>query len=171
LDARIGIIWPALVRKVLLQNSAADGRDVVMGAPLGSGHHYTIADEKDFFGVETSGTKKKLTQVGAHQVHFHTNHCLDEEMAQTHTIRPGSTTFERFQELEQIVETGVPQSGQELFESFGRVAIAADPANPKQTATCGAFVMEIAQKRIFACKGPPSKNLFQNPPVVLELHS
>jgi isopenicillin-N N-acyltransferase-like protein len=44
---------------------------------LSSGHHYMMADGREFFGVETSGKQKVVTQVGARAAHLHTNHCFD----------------------------------------------------------------------------------------------
>ncbi len=167
-DARIGVVWPALVRKVLRQDSAILGRDIIMDAHLGSGHHYTIADTNNMFGIETSGTKKKVTQTGTERIHFHTNHCLDNEMAQTHGIRQGSTTYERYQTLEQILQQNPPHSAQELFESFGAVSVPRNPNIPHQSATCGAMVMDIGHLQVLACKGAPSAR-FGHPPEILEL--
>lgn len=171
LDARVGVVWPALVRKLLRQSSAAKARDVVMGAPLGSGHHYVMADETEVFGIETSGTLKKITQTGADEIHLHTNHCLDAHMAKTHTIRPGSTTHQRYETLNHLVNEHAPTSAGEVYELLGRVSILKNEESPELTATCGALVMDLRTGRALACKGPPSEKLFFNPPLHLELKS
>ncbi len=167
-DAQIGILWPALVRKVLKQSSAQLGRDLILRAPLGSGHHYCVADTKDFFGIETSGTKKKITQQGSQKTHFHTNHCLDEEMKLTHTVKSTSTTFSRYQELEHRLPHTTLSSAEDIYELLGHVSIAPKPETTG-TATCGALVMDLKAQTALACMGPPSQNIFNNLPLHLSL--
>jgi isopenicillin-N N-acyltransferase-like protein len=171
IDARIGLVWPALVRKILRQKNVIRARDIIMDAPLGSGHHYIVADKHDVFGIETSGTLKKITQSGASEVHMHTNHCLDAHMAKTHAVRPGSTTHLRYAELGKLLSEHVPTSTHELYEALGRVSIPKDPNAPELTATCGALVMNLKTLEALACKGSPSESIFHNPPLTLELRS
>jgi len=154
-DARLGIVWPALVRRALRERTAEAARDVVLKAPLGSGHHYVVADERALFGVETSGTKKKVTQVGVDRVHLHTNHCLDAEMQATARILATSTTIERYQGLERLVADGLPDDARGLYASLARVSMARSAANPHAVATCGALVMDIRRRCAFAGVGVP----------------
>jgi isopenicillin-N N-acyltransferase-like protein len=168
-DAQIGIIWPALVRKVLKCRSAEAGRDVVMNAPLGSGHHYVIADQNDLFAIETSGLQKKIIQSSARSPHIHTNHCLDDEMRKTHTVKKTSTTHERFDSLKAIIKDVRLNSPHDIYEAFGRVSLPANPKDLQATATCAAIVMDITHRTALACKGPPSQKMFHNPPIPLSL--
>jgi isopenicillin-N N-acyltransferase like protein len=168
IDAKIGIVWPALVRKVLKQKSAKQGCDLILQASLGSGHHYCVADTHDFFGIETSGTKKKITQRGSNKTHFHTNHCLDAEMQLTHTVKSTSTTYSRYQELEKRLACTLISSINDIYELLGRVSTAPKPRN-HAVATCGALVMDLRKKTALACMGPPSQEIFNNPPLYLSL--
>lgn len=154
LDARIGLVWPALVRKVLKASSAQQGRDLVMNAPLGSGHHYAIGDSKDFFGIETSGTQKKLTHKGTHNPYFHTNHCLDQEIARCSTVRAGSTTYTRYAQAERSLAKHVPENLAELWKVLAEVSLqpGANPAS--NVATCGAMAMNLTTGDYKACRGP-----------------
>lgn len=165
LDAKVGIVWPALVRKVLKAKSAQAGRDIVMEAPLGSGHHYVMADATDLFAIETSGTKKKITQSTSQVPHIHTNHCLDDEMRHTHTVRKTSTTFERFAGLEAILSDTPLNSAGDVYEALGRVSMPMNTQALGQVATCGTMVMDIANRSVLACKGPSSQRYFQNQPI------
>lgn len=155
LDARVGIVWPALVRRALKQHSAIGARDVVLSAPLGSGHHYSVVDDHHFFGVETSGTKKKVTQVGLDRVHLHTNHCLDPEMTHTARVLSTSTTHARYASLEEQTAKQAPRSAKELYELLGSVSAGRDAKDAHAVATCGAFVMDVAARRVLACQGVP----------------
>ncbi len=168
-DAKIGIVWPALVRKVLKQSSAKQGCDLILQASLGSGHHYCVADKQDFFGIETSGTKKKITQRGSNKTHFHTNHCLDAEMQLTHTVKSTSTTYSRYQELEKRLPHTPISSSNDMYELFGHVSLAPKPELGHSVATCGALVMDLKAQTALACMGPPSQEIFHNPPLHLSL--
>src|SRR5207244_3698545 len=76
-DATRGIVWPAMVRKALRERTATAARDVIAHSPIGSGHHYLVADRTDAFAIETSGTRRKqildARASAAHQ-YCHTNH-------------------------------------------------------------------------------------------------
>lgn len=168
-DAKVGIIWPALVRKILKASCAADGLEIVMNAELGSGHHYVIADRNDLYAIETSGTQKKITQSNASVPHIHTNHCLDPKMRETHGIRNKSTTFERFRGLEEILTDTQLESTSAMFEAFGRVSLPFDSNDIHKTTTCGSLVMDLRHGAALASKGPPSETFFNNSPLSLQL--
>src|SRR4029453_1874939 len=94
-DGGVGVVWPALVRAMIAQPSARAAYELLLRTPLSSGHHYMIADGREFFGVECSGQLKVLTQVGARAAHLHTNHCFDPVLRARERVGPTSTTFER----------------------------------------------------------------------------
>jgi len=145
-DARYGIIWPALVRGALKSNTAAAARDVVLNSTIGSGHHYVVADKNEVYGIETSGTKKKVIQEGAQHIHLHTNHCLDEEMQATARIPEESTSMKRLAGLENWVAKGAPENVQALFDGFACVGMPRKVGS-HNSATCGALVMDLENKR------------------------
>lgn len=149
LDARVGLIWPALVRRVLRTQSAQEGRDLVLNAPLGSGHHYAVADKQDFFGVETSGTKKKLTHEGTKSPYFHTNHCLDPEIKKLSTVRKGSTTFTRYEQAEKSLDQHIPENLDDLWQVLAKVSL----GGTSGVITCGAMAMNLSTKTWKACQG------------------
>lgn len=146
LDARVGIVWPALVRHALKQNSAKKAKDAILAAPLGSGHYYGIADTKDFFGIETSGTLKKVVQSGTRKCQFHVNHCLDKELSKMSRVREGSTTYAR-EEILNKSTASKPENLQELYALLAKVSYPPDKANMHKTATCGAFLMNLNSRQ------------------------
>ena len=154
-DAVVGIIWPILVRRCLREESAINAKAVLENAPIGSGHHYIVADDKDVFGVETSGTIKKVIQQGSDGVHLHTNHALDADVAKKTRVMPTSTTHARYEKLCALKLENI-DSAAALYREFGAVSNAQDPEAPHGVATCGAFVMDLRQARALACKGPPT---------------
>src|SRR5262249_40163227 len=58
-DATLGVVWPAVVRRALHQPTAQAARDVIAASPIGSGHHYFVADRHEAFALESSGTRRK----------------------------------------------------------------------------------------------------------------
>lgn len=147
LDAKIGLIWPALIRRVLRAKTAQEGRDLILNAPLGSGHNYAVADTHHFFGIETSGTQKKIVQQGTWKAQFHTNHCLDSEIAKLSVIRKGSTTLDRYDTIEKDLQKHAPENLEELLELLSRVSIPPKTGEPHAPATCGTFVMNLTTRQ------------------------
>lgn len=156
-DARVGLVWPALVRRALRERSAEAARDIVLGAPLGSGHHYMLADGRAFYGIETSGARRKVTQTGAERAHVHANHCLDPEMRATCVVPEGSSSHERLRRLEAMRGEGFPRSARGVLRALGRVAVPPDPGAPHAPATCGAIAMALERRAAYACAGAPGE--------------
>lgn len=155
LDATVGVVWPAMVRKLLRQPSARAMRQLVDAAPIGSGRHYILADAQDLFGIETSGTKKKLVREGGRAPYFHTNHCVDGEMSGTCRILPGSTTLQRYATMEALIAQGAPATRDAVFDALHVVGLKQNPTNPHDVATCGALVMDLFARDAKACVGLP----------------
>lgn len=156
IDAHVGVIWPAIVRKALSHRTAEAAKNEVMEANNGSGRNYAIADDHKFYSIETSGTKKKIISNGK-QLYFHTNHCLDEEMRKTHTVSKESTSMWRFEHLDQVVRHKSLESPTEVFLALSEVGLAVDPRHPHNTATCGTVVMDIASRTMLASAGVATK--------------
>ena len=99
IDATLGVVWPAVVRRALHQHSATAARDLIATSPIGSGHHYFIADRQAAFAIESSGTRRKQVFAGG-PAYGHTNHCLDRDVAACSKVSPTSTTHDRMSWLE-----------------------------------------------------------------------
>lgn len=168
-DAYIGVIWPALVRKALTHSSAQKACDEIMQAPNGSGRHYAIGDNKHFFGIETSGTKKKVVWDLVDELYFHTNHCLDPEMRKTHIIRKDSTTLERYKHLDQKVRGQDLSTKAQVFLALAEVSMPLNNSMPHSAATCGTLVLDLAQRSMLACAGIANKELLSCPSSIISL--
>lgn len=160
IDAKVGIIWPALIRKALTHKTAIDAKDEIMAALLGSGRNFAVADKANFFGIEASPSKKKIV-IDKPSLYFHTNHCLDEEMRKTHVVNKESTTYWRYQQLDEVVRHQPLDSAQEVFLALSHVSLAKSVKEPHKTATCGALVMDINKGYVVGCQGSPNQELLQ----------
>lgn len=170
LDARVGLVWPALVRLSLEERSAAAARDRIVAAPVGSGHHYCVASARAAFGIETSGERK--AQVFDHDaaaspareagpVFFaHTNHALDASIAEVTALRPTSTTLERY---ERLLHAGAraPLDRDTIWatlsshEGYPRSVCAhlGSPAEPHAVSTCALIAMDLRAKQAMTLAG------------------
>ena len=150
-DGRVGVVWPAVVRAMLQQPSAQAARELLFRTPLSSGHNYMIADGEAYYGVETSGELKVLTQQGPRAAHLHTNHCFDPVLRQREAVRRGSTTFHRLNLATTLYAQQRPRSAQGLWDLLhtrdgtpGTLCIDPVPgADPWATATCAVIVMRL----------------------------
>lgn len=80
LNAKAGLIWPALVRKTLEQETLTDMREVLTNAPVTSGHNYLIADKDNAEHWEISPDFKDCVLKSSEDKHiYHTNHCLTDK--------------------------------------------------------------------------------------------
>ncbi|MEM6292699.1 MAG: C45 family peptidase [Myxococcota bacterium] len=161
-DGSIGVVWPAVVRAMLDASSAQEARARLLEIPLSSGHYYTIADGRDFFGYETSGQLKVLTQTGPRAAHLHTNHCFDPVLRQREAVPRLSTTFHRLNMATTLYAQQRPSTLDELWNILG--SHDGDPASlcthqdevhgdDAFSRTCGRVAMRLRTGEVRASRG------------------
>ncbi|HEX4449754.1 MAG TPA: C45 family peptidase [Kofleriaceae bacterium] len=159
-DATLGVVWPAIVRKALQQRTAAGAREVIMHSPIGSGHHYLIADREAAFAIEASGTRRKIIFTGGPS-YCHTNHCFDGDVAARSKVPPASTTHDRMAWLEADTARAPVH---DLADAWARLGSEdgwprsictnmATPESPHGAATCGAIAMNLTTGEVWAQSG------------------
>jgi len=159
IDARLGVVWPAMVRKALAQSSAAAARDVIATSPIGSGHHYLVADKRHAYALEASGTRRKLLDVGG--AYCHTNHSLDEDIALLSKVPPTSSTYDRQTWLEADTKRAAIADLADAWKRMGSTdgwprsvcTNQATPEAPHGVATCGAIAMNLSTGELWAQQG------------------
>lgn len=159
-DATLGIVWPAMVRKALAQPTAKAARDVVMQSPIGSGHHYFVADRHEAFAIETSGTRRKQIFDGGPS-YCHTNHCLDADIGAASKVPATSTTYDRFAWLGKSLAASAVADLDDAWRRLGSQegwprsvsTNLATPQNPHGAATCGAIAMNLDSGELWAQAG------------------
>lgn len=154
IDATIGVVWPAVVRAALRERTARTARDLVLAAPIGSGHHYLVADRADAYSIETSGRRRKVvfaSEADAPGHYVHANHCLDPELAEVTRIPAGSTTLDRQGWLDRSLAAAPIADLADVWARMGSddgwprsvCTNMATPEQPHGTATCGALAMNL----------------------------
>lgn len=118
-NAKVGLIWPLLVREVLKASNLSGMRECLKSAPVTSGHNYIISSNEG--GEHWEITPQSQECVGkTHKkgYSFHTNHCLGDVAKELEDrTSSSSTTHKRFELLEnkvQKIETF--DQFQQLFE-------------------------------------------------------
>jgi isopenicillin-N N-acyltransferase-like protein len=166
-DATLGVVWPAVVRRALHQPHAHGARDVVMGSPIGSGHHYFVADRTCAYSIEASGTRRKvvwhhdLAIAGQRSVFIHTNHSLDKDVEARSKVPTTSTTYDRMNalvgSLGREAVTDLDDAWQRLGSEDGWPRSVctnmATPESPHGAATCGAIAMNLDSGELYAQQG------------------
>ncbi|NUN14039.1 MAG: hypothetical protein HUU55_10440 [Myxococcales bacterium] len=164
-DARIGVLWPALVRRMLQCRTANEALGVLKAAPLGSGHNYFIADVDTAYNVETTAIHKVVTATNPSGPFWHTNHYLDSSLIPLQApLYPSSTTHVRYQRLAELCAgpTAVPlNSVEQIMDVLGDhvgypqsiCSHVRDEEDPSASKTCGAAICDISQRVFYAAPG------------------
>ena len=160
-DATLGIVWPAMVRRALHEESAVAANDVIATSPIGSGHHYFIADRTHAFGIEASGTRRKQVFGGERPSFCHTNHCLDEHVGACSKVPEGATTYDRLRWLQASIARAPLRDLEDAWTRLGSdegwprsiCANLSTPESPHAPATCGAIAMNLDTGVVWAQQG------------------
>ena len=160
-DARVGVMWPALVRRALRAPGAAEARDLILESPVGSGHHYFVADASSAHGIETSGRLREIVYSGDGDSFVHTNHCTSAVVAAASRIPAASSTRERYDTLGRQVREQPIESALDAWDRLGDqegypksvCAMMATPENPHGTATCAGVSIDLGARVMWAQGG------------------
>lgn len=159
-DAGVGVVWPAFVRKLLAAPDHATAKAIALDAPIGSGHHYIIGSPDNIFAFETSGALRETVFTGERGTYVHTNHCLDASVAERTVVPDASTTRERYRRLAPL-EGGPPLTVNELWTALGSHAgyprsvcsHMASPSHPHGSKTCGGLVVDLGGREALGVVG------------------
>lgn len=115
-----GVIWPAVIRKLLQAGNRQQEREILRTAPLSSGRSFLLAGpEGGEFWEAMPGLQQQVSALTADQTGalFHTNHCLGQITQPRENAKAlSSTTHARFQLLEKKIDSVVDlNSGWELL--------------------------------------------------------
>lgn len=102
-----GVLWPALVRDILLQENHVAMDKALERAPVTSGHCYLLASPQagEFWEVMPGLAERiERLETDGDGFSFHTNHCLGPKAREREvTIGQNSTTFIRYDLMERKI--------------------------------------------------------------------
>lgn len=166
-DGQIGVLWPAVVRLLLAEPSAAAARARLARIRLGGGRNLMLADGHEFFGIECSAQLQVLTQVGAGAAHLHTNHCFDPVLRRRERVPRSSTSFRRMELASTLYVQKRPRDAVGLWALLAshegypgslcsHVGEASGDTNASRT--CGAMVMRLVGGETLVAAGCAQEN-------------
>jgi isopenicillin-N N-acyltransferase-like protein len=159
-DATLGVVWPAMVRKALREHTALQAEQVIARSPIGSGHHYFVADRNEAYALEASGTRRRQVFHGGAS-YCHTNHCLDRDVAARSKVPATSTTYDRMTWLEHDLARAPIADLADAWRRLGSTdgwprsicTNMATPESPHAAATCGAIAMNLSTGEVWMQQG------------------
>jgi isopenicillin-N N-acyltransferase like protein len=97
--ARLGLMWPALVRCLLLQPSEHKAVDYLKHHLPSSGHNYMVVGPRSTFNIETTGLESDLSEEMQLGAALHTNHYLGVLRKYENRSKVSPTSHSRLSEL------------------------------------------------------------------------
>lgn len=160
-DAKVGVSWPSLVRKMLRAKSVDEAESVLRKTTVGSGHHYLLVDRERSVAWEISGSQSAAVYEGTPATYVHANHCLDAGLAASSQIAESSTTHDRQCQAEDLLKKNPKPQAEEIWEMMAcrenfPNSLFTDrrtPENPHGVATCARVLMDSQRNQIWARSG------------------
>lgn len=155
-ETRVGLMWPALVRGILLQNSVHNAKRYLEYNLPSSGHNYLISDPKESVSIETTGKRTEVThQFEGTGIAIHTNHYISSLKNIENTKKVSATSHARYEALDKYMKT-VLSSGAVfnlekattdlLTHGNNPTLCVAASEDPHASATCGGIVFDLKRK-------------------------
>lgn len=166
-DGQLGLLWPAVVRSLLAEPSAAAARDRLARTRLGGGRNFMLADGREFFGIECSAQLQVLTQIGARAAHLHTNHCFDPVLRRRERVPPSSTSFRRMELATTLYVQQRPRDADGMWQLLAShdgqprslcSHVGEENGDMNASRTCGAMVMGLVGGEVLAGAGCAQDN-------------
>lgn len=168
-DGQIGVTWPFVCRKILMQTNLDDALKCITDARLAGGHNYLIMDATGKgYNVEAMASKVTVTPLNGSPL-VHANICMYDD---TRTVeRP--LTPEYIEDSELRVNRAVAHLSErrELTEldfmhltrnrDDGAYSVCSMSEPPFYSETCAAVVMRPATRDFWAVWGLPNQNEFE----------
>lgn len=160
-DARVGVSWPTLVRRLLRQDSVDQAERALLATRVGSGHHYALSGPNKSVAWETSGSAQACVYDGSYSPYVHTNHCLDKHFQSLSRIADTSTTQHRFDQATDLLKINPEPSCGELWEMmacrdnfpYSLFTNRSTPENPHGISTCARVIFDCPRGEVWARNG------------------
>lgn len=163
-DGQVGVTWPFVVRKVLMQDNVDDALACITEATLAGAHNYLLFDRHGKgYNVEAMSTTTHITALSDAPV-IHTNHCLvsqTQALAQARTAEAQANSESRL-ELAQTLMDKPDISIDDLQEMTRQAPICQTSAPPMHIESCGAAIMRPKTGDFWAVWGRPAENEYEH---------
>jgi isopenicillin-N N-acyltransferase-like protein len=164
-NVKIGLAWPALVRKLLDAKTIAGAHEILKANMPSAGRNFLLADNANAANFEV--TANETAQVGdlSKGILFHTNHYLSDLKKSEDPIARSKTTFDRYDYLAKRLpeiyagDISVKAIGENfLNKAVGIISIPASKDHQNGTATCGGLLYDFSSSEGISFEGLYSEN-------------
>ena len=166
-DGRFGVMWPTVIREMLVQATATEALDVLLRADLAGAHNYLILDAAGRgFCVEAMPSTRPVQALAGEPL-VHTNHVTDPAAAPFEGERDAEVMANSRQRLElaaaMLADTGRPLDAERLMAITREpTAICRWPDAKYRVESSGAVIMRPRTGDFWACWGQPADNDYQH---------
>lgn len=163
-DGRVGVTWPFVIRRMLMQETLAGALAELARARLAGGHNFLVMDATGAgANIEAMATRSHTVPLADVPV-AHTNHCLVPDTIAVQRPRDPASQAEseaRLARADTLLERD-PLTLDDVRDVLGDTqAICHVGTPPRFVGTCGAVVMVPARRELWAVKGRPSERPFE----------
>lgn len=151
-ETAIGMMWPALVRRILLEESRAKAKSILERYKPSSGRSFMFCDENGFVNLECTGKRIEMLQEEKYGVCYHTNHYLGKLRSTEKPLLPSSTSKKRLEDLEAYFSKKQEWSYDiilsDILEAKGVDSVSIKtPQNLNNPMTCGGIMIDMLQQK------------------------
>ena len=162
-DGQIGVTWPFVIRKILLQDNLDDAMKCLTDAKLAGAHNFMLMDKNgDGYNVEAMSTVMKVTPLNGEAI-VHTNHCVAAETMACEREREAASlawSKHRLTSAEKLLDTnGITVDMLKALTNSDDVSYVSKP--PFHVETCGAAIMQPATGNFWAAWGRPAEGSYE----------
>lgn len=164
-DGQIGVMWPFVVRKVLMQESLEDAIACITEAPLAGAHNYTLMDKTGRgCNIEAMATRNHIEWLDANTI-AHTNHCIvprNQEVERERLPETLESSQKRLNRAGELLSQRpiTPETLMEVTRDAEAICVRSKP--PFHVESCGAAIMRPATGDFWAVWGLPAENEYEH---------
>jgi isopenicillin-N N-acyltransferase like protein len=165
-DARVGVMYLAIIHCALAQRSLAAAVNAVTLAHRLSGHNYYLAGPGgEIVDIETTAAQSEVI-CPAGTIYVHTNHYLTPRLVPFEYRPPNSSSLyrlsrmlKRLHDMAGGISPGTMMTA--MADESGQGDCRICRTDPQDKApTCAAVVISPTEGKLWASKGPPSRNKY-----------
>ena len=159
-DGQVGVTWPFVIRKALMQDNLDDAVACVVDAKRTGAHNYMLFDKHGKgYNIEAMSTECQITELDDGCI-AHTNHCLIESNIDLERYRPPELqqlSINRLNRADNFLSERpiTEEMLMEITRDEGGICVQTKP--PLDIETCGAAIMRPATGDFWAVRGLPSE--------------
>lgn len=163
-DGQVGVTWPFVIRKILMQDNIQDALKCITEAKLAGAHNYMLMDKHGKgYNVEAMSSRNHVQELESSLVH--TNHCVIDSNRMVEREREAESLASSKARLNRGYEilndkAITPEKLMALTRDEEAICVRAHP--PYNSESAGGAIMRPATRDFWAVWGLPSENEYEH---------